>query len=37
MTTNLLRAFAVGPAGQAHPAARSVPTGYAHKVTGLER
>jgi hypothetical protein len=37
VTTNLLRAFTAGPAGQAHPAARSVPTDYAHKVTGLER
>ncbi|ADP84377.1 hypothetical protein FraEuI1c_6395 [Pseudofrankia inefficax] len=37
VTTNLLQAFAAGPAGQRHPAARSVPTDYAHKVTGLER
>jgi len=37
VTTNLLRAFATGPAGRTHPAARSVPTDYGHKVAGLER
>ncbi|MEX5709311.1 N,N-dimethylformamidase beta subunit family domain-containing protein [Parafrankia sp. FMc6] len=37
VTANLLRAFAAGTAGRAHPAARAVPTDYREKADGVER
>jgi hypothetical protein len=36
ITTNLLQAFAAGPAGRQHPAARSVPTDYFRKNANQE-